>query len=93
MYSSFACDSENENKIMNEVSGYVVDVESLSLKQLKSFELIDQSDNKFIFIVQGDLGEFSPSHMREHMLLGESVIVIYRTENGINIVESVNDLD
>ena len=26
MYSSFACDSENENKIMNEVSGYVVDV-------------------------------------------------------------------
>ena len=47
MYSSFACDSENENKIMNEVSGYVVDVESLSLKQLKSFELIDQNDSKF----------------------------------------------
>jgi len=93
MYSSFACYSENATKEIKQVSGYVVDVESLSLKQLKSFELIDQNDSKFIFIVQGDLGKFSPSHMREHMLLGESVIVIYRTENGINIVESVNDLD
>lgn len=89
---TLSCGSENEIQGVNFVSGYVVNVESLSLKQLKSFELVDKNDHKIFFVVQGDLGKFSPSHMRQHMLLGESIIVKYSIEDGKNIVESVDDL-
>ena len=90
---TLSCDSEGEIQDVSFVSGYVVNVESLSLKKLKSFELIDQKDRKIFLIVQGDLGKFSPSHMRQHMLIGEPITVKYFVKDGKNIVESVEDLE
>ena len=90
---TLSCDSEGEIQDVSFVSGYVVNVESLSLKKLKSFELIDQKDRKILLTVQGDLGKFSPSHMRQHMLIGEPITVKYFVKDGKNIVESVEDLE
>ncbi|MSQ33174.1 MAG: hypothetical protein EXR60_01955 [Dehalococcoidia bacterium] len=59
-----------------EVVGVVVDVEATSLVEASAFTLVTASKARLVFTVKEDIG-FSASHLREHMLAGERMKVIY----------------
>ena len=75
---------------LEEVHGRVVDVQAGSIMEVDSFALVDGEGEEWSFVVEGPL-EFTPSHMREHMLTGEEVSVSYRRAGGLMIAVSVAD--
>jgi hypothetical protein len=59
--------------------GVVVEVEATSPVEASAFSLVTARNKRLVFIVNGDIG-FSASHLREHMLAGERVKVLYIKE-------------
>ena len=60
--------------------GHVADVRARSLAELESILVTDASGASLRFRAEEGrrFQEFSPSHAREHMLMGEPVEVLYR---------------
>ena len=75
------------------VRGHVVDVQSKSLMELVSAEILDRDGKRWTFEAHGfnDPSDFTPSHLREHMVLGEPVTVKYRREDGVLVIDDIND--
>ncbi len=82
-----ACGADDSLEI---VHGRVVDVQTGSIMEVDSFALVDGEGEEWSFVVEGPL-EFTPSHMREHMLTGDEVLVSYRRAGGLMIAVSVAD--
>jgi hypothetical protein len=75
------------------VRGHVVDVQSESLLELTSAEIMDGDGKRWRFEARGfsDSAEFTPSHLREHMVLGEPVTVKYHDEDGVLVIDDITD--
>ena len=73
-----------------EVHGRVVDVQARSITEVDSFALVDGEGEEWSFVSEGPL-EFTPSHLREHMLTGEEVSVRFRRVGGVLIAVGVAD--
>ena len=75
------------------VRGHVVDVQSESLLELKSAEIMDGDGKRWRFEARGlsDPADFTPSHLREHMVLGEPVTVKYHSEDGVLVIDDISD--
>lgn len=73
-----ACGAPGREAEPTTVRGLIVGVRAESIAQAQSFEL-RTPDRVLSFRVEGDLG-FTPSHLREHMVLAEPVTVTYRDE-------------
>ena len=64
------------------VRGVVVDLQTSSIDQVSIFMIREDDTAKiWTFRVDGHIG-FRPSHIRQHMLLGESLAVHYETVDG-----------
>ena len=72
------------------VHGRVVDVQARSLTEVDTFSLVDGAGETWSFAVEGPL-EFTPSHLREHMLTGDEVQVSFRRVGGVLIAVAVAD--
>ena len=72
------------------VRGLVVGLESKSLTNLYSITLMDQSNREWYFIARGYQG-FSPSHLKQHMLLGDPVLVVFHEDGNDLIVDDIED--
>ncbi len=72
------------------VHGRVTSVENRSIIQVDSFSLLDAEGETWSFIAEWPL-EFTPSHLREHMLTGEEVRVRFRRVGDVLIAVSVAD--
>jgi hypothetical protein len=70
--------------------GLVVDVQIASFTQIQAFTLQTDEGETHQLVVEGNVG-MTPGHMREHMLLGDPVIVSIRYANGIQIATHVDD--
>jgi hypothetical protein len=70
--------------------GLVVDVQAASFLQLASFTLRTDDGEIVDMVVEGDVG-FTPSHLRDHMALGDPVTVTVRYADGVTIATSVED--
>lgn len=83
-----ACDSQS-----GAVRGHVVDVQSKSLMELTSADIVDGGGKRWRFEARGfsDPSDFTPSHIREHMVLGEPVTVKYRKEDGVLMIDDITD--
>lgn len=70
--------------------GQITHVKPRSLSEIESFSLRDATGKLLVFKTNGDVG-FTPSHMRDHGLTGQSVRVYYRMHGGQLLVEQVTD--
>ena len=70
--------------------GLVVDVQIASFTQIQAFTLRTDEGETHEFTVEGNIG-ITPGHMREHMLLGDPVIVTIRYADGLQIATHVDD--
>ena len=70
--------------------GLVVDVQIASFTQIQAFTLRTDEGEAHEFVVEGNIG-ITPGHMREHMLLGDPVIVSVRYADGLQIATHVED--
>ncbi len=72
------------------VHGRITDVQIRSVTEVDSFSLSDAGGETWSFTALGPL-EFTPSHLREHMLTGEDVSVRFRRAGGVLIAVGVED--
>lgn len=73
-----------------EVRGVVTDVRISSFTQIQGFSLRTDDGTAYEFIVEGNVG-ITPGHLREHMLLGDPVVVAIRYDDGLVIATHVDD--
>ena len=74
------------------VTGRIQDVKSSSFLAIGSVTLVD--DEGVVWEFEGNdvaIPEFSPSHLRDHMLRGLPIVVVYRVEGGSLILVDVLD--
>ena len=75
----------------NTIRGLVASVEAQSITEVALLTLeVDGSGELLTFEAEGHIG-MTPSHIREHMLRGETVSVRYREEGGRLIAVLVTD--
>ncbi|MCC7366976.1 MAG: hypothetical protein IT306_01050 [Chloroflexi bacterium] len=75
-----------------QLRGLVVDVRIATFTQIQGFSLRTDDGSVYELIVEGDVG-ISPGHLREHMLLGEPVIVTVRYADDLQIATRVDDAE
>ena len=59
-----------------QVRGQVVEVVARSFSELELLRIRDEQGREYEFETEGFVG-FTPSHVKEHQLLGQSLLVIY----------------
>ena len=74
--------------------GLITSVEVRTLLDLESIEVTDDVGTSLVFHAGGQrFVEFTPSHVREHMLQGLGVIVTYRkSDDGTLHIVTIRDL-
>ena len=61
---------------IRQVRGQVVAVSARNFAELETLRIRDDAGREYRFIAEGFIG-FTPSHVREHQLLGQSLLVTY----------------
>ncbi len=74
------------------VRGSIVDVSAQSLLELDSLTIEDASRTRWTLEARGKAFDgFTPSHLREHMLLGLPVTVKYHREGEALVIDEITD--
>ena len=81
-----ACGSESL-----EVRGTILEVDSASIVDLRSLDVQDGSGAKWHFEARRRFVEFTPSHLRQHMVQGLSVTVLYHVEDDTLVIDDITD--
>ena len=63
------------------VRGHVVEVVGRSIVEVETLRLRDTGGKTWTFTTEGFIG-FSPAHLREHQLFGQTVLVTYVEKQG-----------
>ena len=73
--------------------GLITRMEARTLLDLEYIEVTDDAGNALVFQAGGRrFAEFTPSHVREHMMQGLGVIVAYReSDDGTLYIVSIRD--
>ena len=81
--AAVACDdvSEGTDSGMRQVRGQVVEVVPRSITEVETLRVRDEKGREYVFVTEGFVG-FTPSHLREHSLFGQTVLVTYREKDG-----------
>ena len=73
------------------VIGMVAEVVERNLSEVELLLVRDRSDNIWEFTTVGEIG-MSPAHLKQHQVLGEGVLVVYKTIGGRLVVSEIRDL-
>ena len=73
------------------VTGMVTDVVERNLSEVELLRVRDRSDNIWEFTTLGNIG-MSPAHLKQHQVLGQGVLVAYKTIDGRLVVSKIRDL-
>jgi hypothetical protein len=85
-------DSTTESDGVQSVHGRIVDLNSRSLLELESVTIRSESGETYTVEAGGvALGQFTPSHLREHMVSGLEVVVTYHDESGRLVLDAISD--
>ncbi len=66
---------------LRQVRGQVVEVVPRSITEVETLRVQDEDGREYVFVTEGFVG-FTPSHLREHSLFGQTVLVTYRERDG-----------
>ena len=72
--------------------GLVSGVSALNLATVNWFEIEAENGIVIRFRAEGSLGEFTPSHLRQHMITGQPVLVSFVIRKGEKIAIKVEDV-
>ena len=93
-----ACDdsasysSEEGDRTIESVRGMVLEVEQESLISLEALEIEDGEGKVWRFEGRGKVvAGFTPSHLNEHKLLGQSVEVTFYREDAALVLHDITD--
>ena len=73
------------------VTGMVTDVVERNLLEVELLRVRDRSDNIWEFTTLGNIG-MSPAHLKQHQVLGQGVLVVYKRIGGRLVVSKIRDL-
>ena len=73
-----------------EVRGQVVEVVPRNFSELESLKIRTESGRVYHFETEGFVG-FTPSHVKEHQLLGQSILVTYVEKGGRLVAVALAD--
>ena len=73
------------------VTGMVTGVVERNLSEVELLRVRDRSDNIWEFTTLGNIG-MSPAHLKQHQVLGQGVIVVYKRIGGRLVVSKIRDL-
>lgn len=79
-----------------QVRGVVTDVQARSLLELESLRVVDEQNTVWDFQpgpegVTGSGHDYTPSHLRQHMVQGAPIIVTYREKDGVLTIVSISE--
>ena len=72
-----SCTQSDDTQNEKIIEGYVTNVSAANLLNVDWFEIETKSGKVMRFEVTGSLGSFTPSHMRQHMLIGDPISITY----------------
>ena len=73
-------------------SGLIVDLVPNWLLEFESIKVVDEAGTVMEFHSGGRrFSHFTPSHIREHMVLGQGVVVSYREDGGVFHIVEITD--
>ncbi len=74
------------------VVGFVKEVKSRSLLELEALVLVDKNGKRWTFEASDrQIDGFTPSHLKEHMVLGILVRVTFYRKNGEMVIRDITD--
>ncbi|MDP7231733.1 MAG: hypothetical protein QF908_02525 [Dehalococcoidia bacterium] len=82
-----SCKESNSSEII----AYVTEVKSESLTRVKSLKVVDTDGNEWVFENVGKFQGFTPSHLFEHSLNQEPIIIKFKERLGSFIIVSIDD--
>ena len=79
-----------------QVRGVVTDVQARSLLELESLRVVDEQNTVWDFQpgpegVTGSGHDYTPSHLRQHMVQGVPIIVTYTERDGVLTIVSISE--
>ncbi|MCZ6789147.1 MAG: hypothetical protein O7D33_04290 [Chloroflexi bacterium] len=72
------------------VHGVITDVQSRSLTEVATFSVQDSTGRPWSFETEGPIN-FTPSHIREHALMGQQVTVYYQAKGERLLAQRITD--
>ena len=93
--SNLSCGGDHltqNNLQLGKVSGSIIEFQASSLSQIESITLGTIDEEIYEFRVEKNLGKFTPSHLRQHMIHGELVEVHYREYGDEKWLDSIDDV-
>ena len=73
-----------------QVRGQVIEVVARNFTELESLRIRDKAGQEYVFTTEGFVG-FTPSHVKEHQLLGQSLLVSYIRRGDTLVAVSLAD--
>jgi hypothetical protein len=74
------------------IRGRIVDLNARSLLEIESLTIRAESSEDYTVEAEGvPMGQFTPSHLREHMVSGLVVTVTYHEEDGRLVLDGISD--
>ena len=92
--AAVACtdDSDEQTTPPSVFSGFIMEFAPRSLLDFESIKVVDESGTVMEFHSGGRrFSHFTPSHIREHMVLGQGVVVSYREDGGVFHIVEITD--
>lgn len=89
-----ACDADSSSRAVEveSVRGLILEVNAKSLLELESLSLEDEDGTIWLFEGGGrTFPDFTPSHIREHMVTGQRISVTFERDGDVLTVVDVAD--
>jgi len=80
------CDADSPNQ----VRGQVIEAVPRNFSELELLRIRDDRGREYVFETEGFIG-FTPSHVREHQLFGQSLLVTYEKRGEVLIAIRLED--
>ena len=82
--------NSGETRLTQEVRGHVVQVVPRNISEFETLHIKSETQKYYEFTSQGFTG-FTPSHIKEHQLFGQTLLVKYINKNGNLIAIALED--
>jgi len=83
-----ACNNNEDS--LTKIHGLVTDVQAKNITEIETFSIRDDLGANWIFTTNGPL-EITPSHLKQHMMEGDPVEVIFKKESVVPIAIHILD--
>jgi len=88
--SSCANSGKKQSEKSELVRGHLIEVEAASIVEVASLAIRDEDGTTWSFDAMRYRG-VTPSHLRDHMLRGLPITVVFHVENDVRLIDEITD--